>query len=157
MKVNYFIIPIVVFLFSLTGSLITNNNLNWYETISIPEWTPSGAIIGMVWTVIFILSTISIILVWNSFKRGSGFNLIMSLFVLNGVLNVLWSWLFFQKHLLLLAGIEAVLLALTVLALIILIRPKIRVAAILLFPYLIWVTFASYLTFTVWNLNLKLI
>lgn len=153
MKLNYLIIPLIVFLVAFCGSFFTERGLDWYETINLPAWTPSGSIIGIVWTVIFILSTVSVILVWNRYPREKGFGLIIGLFLLNGVFNFTWSWLFFGKHMIFPAAIEAVFLGLSVLSLILLIRPISRLASLLLFPCLFWVSFATYLTFNVWKLN----
>lgn len=153
MKINYVIIPIVAFLVATIGGLITSGGMNWYQTINLPIWTPSGSIIGAIWTTIFILSAISALIVWNRFPRGKRFSWIFITFVINAFLNVFWSYLFFGQHLLFFAVIEAVLLGVSVIVLIILIRPISRLAAILLYPYAIWVAFATYLTYAVLLLN----
>jgi benzodiazapine receptor len=154
MKLNYFIIPLIVFLVAFLGSLITSGGMDWYKTINLPVWTLPGSVIGMAWTIIFILSAISVLIVWNKFSRGKRFNLIITIFILNALLNVLWSYLFFDRHLLCWAAVEAAILGLSVVLLVILIRPFSRLAALLLYPYAIWVAFATYLTYTVWMLNL---
>jgi benzodiazapine receptor len=153
MKLNYFIIPLVVFLVAFLGSLITSGGMDWYQTINLPSWTPDGSVIGAVWTTIFILSAISALLVWNRFPRGKRFNWIFFLFGINAFLNVFWSYLFFGKHFLFWAVPEAALLCLSVVLLVILIRPLSRLAASLLYLYLFWTAFATYLTYMVWTLN----
>jgi benzodiazapine receptor len=153
MKLNYFIIPLIVFLVAFLGSLITSGGMDWYQTINLPSWTPGGSIISAVWTAIFILSAISALLVWNRFPRGKRFNWIFILFGINAFLNVFWSYLFFGKHFLFWAIPEAVLLCLSVASLIALIRSLSRLAALLLYLYLFWTAFATYLTYMVWTLN----
>jgi tryptophan-rich sensory protein len=154
MKLNYIVIPLIVFLVALAGSLITSGGMDWYKTIRLPDWTPSGAVIGAAWTIIFILAAISVLVFWNKFPRGKKFNWIFLIFFINALLNILWSYLFFGQHLIGWAVWGAGLLGLSVILLIALIRPVSHLASVLLFPYAIWVIFATYLTYTVWNLNI---
>lgn len=153
MKLNYIIIPLIVFLVAFAGSLITSGGMDWYKTINLPAWTPPGSVIGAVWTTIFILSAISALIVWNGFSRGRRFSWIFIIFIINALLNIFWSYLFFGKNLFYFAFWEAGFLFISVILLVILIRPVSRLAAILLYPYAIWVAFAAYLTYTVWMLN----
>jgi len=158
MKANYIIIPLITIITAGVGSWITSAGMDWYHKIKLPAFTPSGSFIGMVWTIIFILAAISALLVWNSrmVLPGSFYMLkegVMTLFILNAVLNVVWSLLFFNMHFIAAAAWEAGLLGLSVVALFILIWPISRLAAWLLAPYAAWVAFATYLTYTVWALN----
>jgi len=155
MKPNYLIIPLITILVSVTGSSFTSSGIGsgWYDSIAKPSWTPPGSVIGAVWTTIFILSTISAILVWNKAKRDTRFRWIIGIFLANAVLNVFWSFLFFGQGLLGLAVWEAALLDATVIALVILIWRTSRIASLLLVPYAAWVAFATYLTYTVWSMN----
>ncbi|MFA6533716.1 MAG: TspO/MBR family protein [Patescibacteria group bacterium] len=152
MKLNYFLIPLFTIAVAWFGSLITSRGMAWYRTINLPAWTPAGGVIGAVWTVIFLLATISALLVWNG-HRPERLAWIFGLFILNGLLNFAWSYLFFGQHLLGAAVWEAGALGLSVVGLIILIWPLSRLAAGLLLPYAAWVTFATYLTYNVWSLN----
>lgn len=154
MKPNYLIIPLITIITASLGSWLTNRGLaTWYQTIKLPDWTPAGSVIGTVWTMIFVLSTISALIVWNRHYKGKNFWLIIVFFLINAGLNVLWSFLFFEAHLIGLAIFEAGLLGLSVIVLIILIWPLSVWAAILLLPYAFWVSFATYLTYNVWLLN----
>ncbi len=154
MKLNYLVIPLVTIAVAAGGSVLTSAGVSgWYKTIKLPAWTPPGSVIGMVWTVIFVLTAAAALLVWNSPGPRPRLGLIAGLFLLNAGLNVLWSFLFFRLHLLAASGWEAVALDLTVIALIIVCWPISRGASALLAPYAGWVAFASYLTFTVWRLN----
>lgn len=154
MKLNYIIIPLITIFVSVLGSRFTSGGImSWYQTIKLPAWTPAGSIIGAAWTIIFILGTISALWVWNKFDRGRVFNWIIALFLINAFLNLGWSWLFFNQHLISWAFLEAICLGLSVLILIILIRPSLPWASLLLYPYLFWVSFASYLTYVIWRLN----
>ena len=153
MKLNYFLIPLATIAVAVFGSILTSGDMAWYKTIKIPSWAPPGALIGAVWTTIFILTAISALIVWNRAQHAGVFWWIAAIFIANGILNVFWSYLFFNQHLLYAAGWEAALLGASVLALIILIWPISRLASSLLLPYAGWVSFATYLTFLISNFN----
>ncbi len=154
MKLNYIVIPLITFFVAFFGSLLTNNGIDWYKTIKLPSFTPPGFVIGNVWTVIFILSTVSVLIVWNSFPRDQTFWLIISLFLVNAVLNVFWSYLFFTLHSIDAAIFGASLLGISVFLLIFLIWPFSRLAGGLLIPYALWVVFATYLNYRIFVLNI---
>ena len=152
-KLNYIIIPLITIAVSVLGSWITKKGMQWYDTIKLPSFTPPGYIIGIVWTIIFILATTSLLIVWNKMPQEGNFWWIIALFLINAGLNVFWSYLFFGKHMLNAAFIEAGLLDLSVIGLVILIWPVSRLAAGLLIPYAAWVAFATYLSCIIWSLN----
>lgn len=153
MKLHYIIIPLVTLLTAVLGGNITAKGMEWYKTINLPSWTPSGSFIGMVWTTIFILATISAIIFWNKSPKNNRFLITILVFLLNAVLNFGWSYLFFGFHKLNLAILESAFLGISVFALIFLIWPVSRLASVLLLPYGLWVSFATYLTYTVSSLN----
>jgi tryptophan-rich sensory protein len=153
MKLNYFVIPLTVFLVSFLGGQLTGSGMEWYKNIKLPVWTPSGWIIGLVWTLIFLLAAISVAIFWNLKNKPSYFYPVIILFILNAILNIFWSYLFFGQHLMGWAAIEAFVLGSSVFALIILIWPFSRTSALLLTPYCGWTFFATYLTYSIWFLN----
>lgn len=144
----------LVFLTAILGGYFTSIGIDsgWYDSLNLPTWTPDGSIIGIVWTILYILLIISIfILLRKSYRKD--FYLIGGVFLSNLALNAFWSYLFFAKNELFIAFVEALFLALSVLLLIYLARTKDRLATILLYPYFAWVLFASYLNLQVWLLN----
>lgn len=154
MKLNYLLIPLFTVLVSFTGSFFTSSGVSgWYKTIKLPSFTPPGSIIGAVWTLLFILATVAALIVWNRFSHNQSFWIIIAAFIINGGLNVLWSYLFFYKHYTGLATIEAAVLGLSVVLLVVLIWPMSKPAASLLMPYAAWVGFATFLTYSVYSLN----
>lgn len=153
MKLNYIIIPIIMITISSLGVIFTNMGMNWYDNLIKPPLTLSGQIIGTVWTVIFILATTSALICWNSFPRGYRFKWIFIFFIANAVLNTLWSLLFFTLNFVFLSIFEMILLNATTIVLTILIWPKSRLAASLLIPYVIWVSFATFLAYGIFLLN----
>src|SRR3989344_391220 len=155
MKLNYFIIPLIVLSFSLLGSAFTSDGIDsgWYDSIIQPSGTQPGSVIGMSWTTIFILTAIAALIVWNTFPRSKNFRSIIQLFLMNGAVNVLWSVLFFGSHAIGAAVIVAMVIEVTVIALIVCLWPVSPRAALLLFPYAGWVFFAIYLNSIIFSLN----
>ena len=149
---SYLVIPSAVVLVAVTGSLFSTAGMDWYRSIRLPSWTPPGPVFGAAWTSIFALAAASAVIAWNSAKRNATFGLGVAL-VLNGLLNILWTYLFFRLHLMSAAVGEAALLELSVIALIAVVWPVSRLAAALLFPYAAWVAFATFLANAVWRLN----
>jgi len=153
MKINYLVIPLIALATAVLGSYFTSQGMDWYETLSRPGFTPPGGIIGTVWTVIYILSAISALLFWNKSPRGKRFVWVGALFLINAVFNFFWCYLFFTAHLIGTAIVEMLALEVTVLALMILLWPRSRLAALLLVPYAGWVIFATCLAYSIWVLN----
>jgi translocator protein len=153
MSLHYFIIPILIFLVAYGGSSFTSGGMDWYKSINLPTWVPPGSVIGLVWTTIFILAAISLIVLWNKGTHNTYFWTIIGVCVVNGLLNIAWSYLFFGVHYLGWAVIEAALLDLSVIALIFMMWPISQLSALLLVPYAGWVAFATYLTYVVYSLN----
>ncbi len=150
---SYLVIPLIAALTASLGRWLTAGGMEWYRTLRLPEYTPSGAVIGSVWTVIYILTALSAVLVWNGAPRTPRFTAVFAMFGLNAVLNAAWSLLFFRLHWIGTAGVEAVILGLTVVVLMGMIRPVSRVVALLLAPYALWTVFATWLTFEIYRLN----
>jgi tryptophan-rich sensory protein len=124
----------------------------WYAALSKPPWNPPNWLFGPVWSVLYLLMAISVWLVWR--KEGiSGAILPLSVFLLQLILNAAWSWLFFGLHEPSWALIEILGLWLTILVNIILFWRISSISGILLLPYLAWVTFAAFLNYTLWRLN----
>jgi len=155
LKPNHIIIPLITIAVSVGGSLMTTPDLIWYDTLNMPSWQPPKFIFGPVWTTIYILTMSSALLVWNDKKAEKATKrTIMWMFAINAFLNVLWSYIFFVRHDLLVAVWGAGLLGLSVLLLMLLIKPISKKAMWLLAPYLFWVTFATYLSYTIYMLNI---
>lgn len=96
---------------------------------------------------------VALYLVWRTGTEKAQVKAALAIFALQLVLNVLWSFLFFGFHQPYWAFIEIILLWLAILATIKVFYPISKAAAWLLVPYLVWVTFASLLTYAIWQLN----
>lgn len=124
----------------------------WYASLKKPSWNPPSWIFGPVWTALYTMMAVAAWLVW---QRG-GFaaqRRPLSLFLVQLALNAAWTPLFFGLHWSGVAFAEIVLLGLAILATLLVFRPVSRIAAWLLAPYLVWVSFAAVLNFTLWRLN----
>jgi tryptophan-rich sensory protein len=123
-KRNYVLIPVITVLVATIGSIFTNSGMDRYHVLHLPSLAPNGAIIGSIWTVIFILTAISALWVFNHTKQDKRFVWIFTLFIINAILNTLRSRLFFVHHWLLFSIIEMIVLWLITLAITLLIYPR---------------------------------
>jgi translocator protein len=140
-----------VFVAGLGAALTTLDD--WYRNLRKPSWQPPDWLFGPAWTLIFTLTAIAGLLAWNGASDGEGQRRIIGAFAINGVLNILWSALFFKTRRPDWALVEVVLLWFSVAALILVVVPYSVRAAWLLLPYLFWVAFAAYLNLAVVRLN----
>lgn len=125
---------------------------DWYEGLSKPSWRPPNWLFGPVWMVLYVMIALSGWLVWRE-AGWAGASLALSLYALQLLLNGLWSGIFFGLRRLGLACAEMALLWLAILATIVTFYPIHATAALLLIPYLLWVSFAFVLNFAVLRLN----
>ena len=137
------------------GSVITTAQTSpggWFETLDKPFFSPPSWLFGPVWTVLYFLIALSGWLVW---RQGgfSGARVAMLLFFGQLALNFLWSVIFFGLQAPGLALVEIVILWINILLAALAFRPLSRLAAVLLLPYLAWVTFATVLNAAIWWLN----
>ncbi len=140
------------FLVAGLGGLMTSAGLrDFYPALLKPEWTPPDAIFGPVWTALYLAMAVAAWRVWRSPARTSATPL--WLFGAQLALNLAWSGIFFSLHRLELAGIEILLLWVLILATMISFFPIDRIAAYLFVPYLVWVSYATTLTWAIWEMN----
>jgi translocator protein len=125
----------------------------WYQALKQPDWAPPTWLFGPAWTVIFGLCTISGATAWLRARTRTQAENIIGLFALNGFLNLLWSFLFFRMQRPDLAFYELIVLWLSILALILFCGRFSKLSALLLVPYLVWVTTAGVLNYQVVQLN----
>ncbi|MBN2052570.1 tryptophan-rich sensory protein [Candidatus Woesearchaeota archaeon] len=123
----------------------------WYAALKKPVFNPPNWVFAPVWTFLFLLMGISLYLVW---KKGFGNDkLALYFFIIQFLLNILWSALFFGLRMPLAAFVEIILLWIAILATIITFYKISSAAGIMLIPYLLWVSFAAVLNFSIWMIN----
>ncbi len=136
----------------LLGSIFTTPNIKtWYASLIRPDIAPPNWVFGPVWTLIFTLMGISLYLLWrNDFK---GAKLALLFFVIQIVLNIFWSVLFFGLHNPFWSFIEIIVLLIFIILTAIYFWKAHTWAGALFIPYVLWVSFASILNFEFWRLN----
>jgi len=154
---NTTLVPIVIaggaaLAVAVAGGLATRIG-PWYQQLAKPSWQPPDWLFGPVWTLIFALIAAAGVRAWWDIPPGSARNTVIALFVINGALNVLWSVLFFALRRPDWALWEVALLWLSIVALIVFIAAHSLTGAWLLVPYLVWVSFASALNWSIVRLN----
>jgi len=137
------------------GSFFTISSIpTWYATIQKPAFNPPNWVFGPVWTTLYILMGISAYLVWMKGWDKKEVRSALAIFAVQLVLNTLWSIIFFGAKELFLAFVEIAFLWTAIVVTIFLFRRISRNAALLLVPYLLWVSFAAFLNYSVWQLNI---
>ena len=124
----------------------------WYRRLNKPSWRPPDWLFGPVWLVLYIMIAISGWLVWRS-AGLEGAAVALTVYVVQLVLNGLWSVIFFGLRRPDLAFAEIICLWLSILATIAAFYPLNATAAYMLIPYAAWASFAAILNFKIWRLN----
>lgn len=143
---------IIAFAAAAVGAVATVDAGSFYASLARPSWAPPGWAFGPVWTVLYLLMAVAAWLVWQA-PAGRARRLALTLFIVQLAANALWSWLFFAWR----SGAAAfaeVLLLLALIAATIAAFWRLRpLAGVLMLPYLAWVSFATALTWAVWQGN----
>ena len=137
---------------SLGGIFTIAEIPTWYAGLNKPSFNPPNWIFGPMWTTLYVLMGISFYLIWKrpiSLERS----LAIRLFIIQFILNFCWSILFFYMHQIGWAFAEIITMWVFILLTIIQFRKLSPTAAALLIPYLLWVSFASILNGSIWQLN----
>lgn len=137
---------------SVLGALTTDIG-PWYYALVKPSWQPPDWLFGPVWTTIFLLTAISALLAWRRAPDAGSRRRMVILFLVNLVLNVTWSLLFFRMQRPDYAFYEVALLWASIVTLMVIMWPYSRTSSLLLTPYLLWVSFAAFLNLTIVRLN----
>lgn len=133
--------------------LFATGDDSWYQQLEKPWFNPPNWIFGPVWSILYIGIGISLYLVWTRGDRSPAWYRLMAVFAVQLVLNGLWTPAFFGLESPV-AGLVVIFPMLISIAVTIwLARPVSGLAALLLVPYLLWVSFAMILNFSIWQLN----
>jgi benzodiazapine receptor len=133
------------------GALTTIDG--WYRALRKPSWQPPNWLFAPAWTTIFLLAATASVMGWYGTKTPGDAVILIGAFILNGALNIVWSFLFFYLRRPDWALLEIGPFWLTVAALIAVVHNYAGAAWLLLLPYILWVSFAAFLNYTIVRLN----
>jgi len=142
----------VMLCFSVAGAGSRYTPGEWYESLAKPDWNPPNWVFAPVWTALYLTMATA---AWRvTIKAPVGSRIVpLGLFVLQLLLNGVWSWLFFGLRNPGLAFVDIVALWVVLLITVITFWRADRLAGVLLTPYLAWVSFALALNLAIWRLN----
>jgi translocator protein len=145
------VIPVAV---GATAGLFTATGVDsWYQTINKPSWNPPSWIFAPVWTSLYVMMGIAFYLVWKSDNSEVLKKTAISLFAVQLILNFFWSFIFFNQQQPGWALVEIIAMWIFILLTIFAFAQVSKPAAWLLVPYISWVSFATVLNYTIWQLN----
>jgi benzodiazapine receptor len=136
------------------GSLATTRAIpTWYKSLVKPSFNPPEWLFGPAWTMLYLLMAVAVFLVWKQGFGVPGVKLALAVFLVQLVLNALWSVLFFGLRSPLAGLVEIAVLWVAILATIILFFRVSVPAGVMLLPYIAWVSFAAVLNAAIFVLN----
>lgn len=142
----------ITFAAGAVGAIASVTAVQFYFILDRPSWAPPAWLFGPVWSVLYVMIAVSAWLVWREHGLRTT-RPAMIVWVLQLAANALWTWLFFIVRSGALAMAEIVVLWLLIVVTMVLFWRFKRLAAVLLVPYLLWVSFASALTYSCWMRN----
>lgn len=159
MKINNtlkFIISIVACqLAGFVGAIFTMPSIQsgWYAELAKPALNPPSWIFGPVWTALFVMMGVAVFLVWKRGFDRRDVKIALIIFDIQLLLNIFWSIIFFGWQSPGGAFAEIIFLWFVILVTVVIFARISRPAMLLLIPYIIWVSFAGYLNFSIWQLS----
>ena len=138
----------IIIVITLTTSFLSMSKIDtWYVNLKKSSLTPPGYMFSIFWIMLYILMSISVWIILASLQKDKQFSLPIILFIIQLILNFLWSPLFFKYHLIYESLFLLFVIWIIVLIIIYLFYSINKIASILLIPYIIWLSFALYLNF----------
>jgi tryptophan-rich sensory protein len=125
----------------------------WYENLRKPSWKPPDWAFGPIWSTIIILAVISAALAWDAADSASAKTAVLTVLVVNAILNIAWSGIFFKLRRPDWALVEVLMLWLSIVALILVLGSHSTTAGLLMVPYLVWVSIAAFLNYRIVQMN----
>ncbi len=143
---------LVCFAAAAAGAMATRSAPEFYATLDRPSWAPPAAVFGPVWTILYALMAVAAWLVWKE-KGFSGAQSSLGLFLIQLIINALWSWIFFAWRRGVLAEVDVVALLVMIIGMVLAFWRVRPLAGALLIPYAAWVAYATALTFSLVRRN----
>jgi len=139
----------------LIGAVFTIDSVQtWYKTIEKPSYSPPNWVFGPVWTILYVLMGVSAYLIWVKGLEKKEVRTALMFFALQLILNALWSILFFGMRNPFYGLIEIVFLWAAIAITIQKFYKISRTAAYLQIPYICWVSYAAFLNYGIWRMNM---
>jgi tryptophan-rich sensory protein len=135
------------------GSLFTDSISGWYQELNKPFFNPPGWVFAPVWTALYIMIGVSAFLIWQKGVFEKKVKIALGFFIIQLLLNAIWTPLFFGLKSPFAAFLDIVFLWLAILITIASFYRLSKAAAFLLMPYILWVTFAAVLNFSIMIMN----
>ena len=137
-NIRKYSIVIAVILAAVLGSLASTSSGNdsWYLSLNKSELNPPGYVFGIVWPILYVLMMISAFLTYKK---------VFVVFNIQLIFNAAWSWLFFRYQMPLVSLLDIYLLIVMNIYILKLMYHESKIAFLLFLPYVLWISFASYL------------
>lgn len=153
-KLKPYIISVIIALaVGGVSALLTKNNMNIFEKINMPPLSPPSVVFPIVWAVLYILMGISSAIIYKNGTDREEVQSALKVYALQLAVNFFWSLIFFNMQAYLFAFIWLILLWVLVIVMIVKFKKISPAAAWLQIPYLLWITFAGYLSLMIYLLN----
>ncbi len=147
---SFFLIILITFFASFLGGFVTNVYKEpWYSQIILPSFNPPSWVFAPVWTILYIMMSISAWRVWNKYFETK----LIILYFVHLIFNALWSVIFFGFHQIFLALIDLSIILVFIIYLVKIYRTRDKLAYYLMLPYLMWSTFAFFLNLSIFIIN----
>jgi tryptophan-rich sensory protein len=155
MKILRLIVSILICqLAGLVGSVFTYDSIStWYSALIKPGFSPPNWVFAPVWITLYVLMGIALYIVWERGTKRLEVNKAITLFFVQLALNSLWSIIFFGLRMPFFAFIEIIILWVMIAIVIYKFYSISKTAAVILLPYIIWVSIAALLNLNIWLLN----
>lgn len=136
------------------GAFFTASSVKtWYVALAKPSFNPPNQIFAPVWTSLYIIMGISAYLVWQKRKQILNFPRTIAIYLIQLILNLMWSFIFFYAHQIGVALFEIIALLIAVIINALMFYKIDKTAGLLFIPYILWVSFATVLTYNIFILN----
>ncbi len=146
LSAKIFISALAMLLLGGLGGFLTSSSLkDWFEALEHPPGRPPNWLFGPVWSALYLMTGVSFALIWHHYPGQIGKTRSTFFFVTQLILNLLWTPLFFGLHQIAAALITIILMWIFIVLTIREFAKYSKTAAALLIPYLLWVSFATYL------------
>lgn len=135
------------------ASVFTRGSMNYYKALNKPVFSPPSWVFGVVWPILYFLMAVAAYIIWIEGKKGKPVKKALVLYIIQLILNFAWPFIFFKLNLYGIAFIEIVILLVTVLLTTKEFFKHNKIAALLMVPYILWLTYAAVLNYFIWLLN----